>query len=370
MKTKVEPKELDVKSVHTENFPLILQDLGISLVISTYQAGKLIILREKEGTLNNHFRLFNRPMGLAAQDNKLAVGSAYDILELHSLSAIAKKLDPQGKHDAYYLPRHSHTTGDIDIHEMAWGKEGLWLVNTRFSCLCNLGEHYSFIPRWAPNFISTLAAEDRCHLNGLAMADGSPKCVSALGATDEPGKWRENLDRGGVLIDVASGEVFLQGLSMPHSPRWYADKLWFLESGRGSLVTVDLAARTSETVIQLPGYTRGLAFYRNLAFIGLSQVRDTNMLEGIPFEERAGGRACGVWVVNINTGKTVAWMRFTGGVEEIFALQILPGIRFPEIAEWYTDWQDILIAESFVLPPLQRTDSKNKDEEQVKTIWF
>lgn len=43
------------------------------------------------------------------------------------------KLEPTGKHDACYLPRRIHITGDIDLHEMAYAKDGeLWLVNTRF----------------------------------------------------------------------------------------------------------------------------------------------------------------------------------------------------------------------------------------------
>ena len=45
-------------------------------------------------------------------------------------------------------------------------------MNTLFSCLAGLDSRYSFVPRWRPPFISALAAEDRCHLNGLAMVDG------------------------------------------------------------------------------------------------------------------------------------------------------------------------------------------------------
>ena len=68
---------------------------------------------------------------------------------------------------------------EIHGHEMAWAGEELWIVNTLFSCLCTLRPEYSFVPRWKPPFISALAAEDRCHLNGLAVADGRPRYVTA-----------------------------------------------------------------------------------------------------------------------------------------------------------------------------------------------
>src|SRR5207245_10132884 len=85
--------------------------------------------------------------------------------------------------------------------------------------------------------------------------------------------WGSNRRNGGVWLDVDSGETVGGGLFMPHSPRLYRDLLWLLESGKGSLVTMDLATGRAETVIKLPGFTRGLDFFGPLAFVGLSQVR-------------------------------------------------------------------------------------------------
>jgi uncharacterized protein (TIGR03032 family) len=85
---------------------------------------------------------------------------------------------------------------------MAWGAGGeLWVVNTRFSCLCTLDRSASFAPRWRPPFVSALEPTDRCHLNGLGMVDGRPCYVTALGETDEPAGWRANKAGGGLLID-------------------------------------------------------------------------------------------------------------------------------------------------------------------------
>src|SRR5204862_4296250 len=131
--------------------------------------------------------------------------------------------------------------GDIRIHDTAWAGDELWAVNTRFSCLCTLDRRYSFVPRWRPAFVSALAPEDRCHLNGLCVAGDPPrpKYVTCLGATDTAGGWRANKRDGGLLIDVDTHAVVARGLSMPHSPRVHDGKLWVLESGVGGIGHLD-----------------------------------------------------------------------------------------------------------------------------------
>ncbi len=323
-----------LRSIHTSNFPDLLQQLGISLVVSTYQAGKVIVVRSDGNTLNTHFRVFPKPMGLAVNYGKIAIGCAYQIWELRNMPAAAARIEPAGKHDSCFIPRRIHVTGDIDIHEMSWGEdERLWFVNTRFSCLCTLDNDHSFVPRWQPKFISALVPEDRCHLNGLGMVEGKPQYVTALGMTDTLNGWRENKATGGILIDVDGGDYIATGLSMPHSPRWYREGLWVLESGNGSVAKVDLNTGKLETISLLPGFTRGIDFCGNIAFIGLSQVRETAVFSGIPLTQRLKERTCGVWVVNMDTGKTIAFLRFEDAVQEIFSVQVIPRSKFPEIID-------------------------------------
>lgn len=343
------PVNEPMRSVHTNNFPHLLNQLGISLVISTYQAGKVIVLRADQENINTHFRIFQKPMGIAADRHKIAIGCSSQIWELINVPTVAAKVEPENKHDACYLPLQSHITGDIDIHEMEWGGEknsDLWFVNTRFSCLCTLNRDYSFVPRWRPNFVTALAPEDRCHLNGLGMVNNQPKYVTALGETDRQGGWRADKAKGGLIIDVVSNEIISRGLSMPHSPRWYRDRLWVLESGQGSLCICDRTTGELQTVTTLPGFTRGIDFYGSLAFIGLSQVRETAIFSGLPLTERLNERICGVWVVDLETGKTIAFLKFEDAVQEIFAVRVLPKVRFPEII----DWDEQLIGNSYILP--------------------
>jgi uncharacterized protein (TIGR03032 family) len=327
-----QPEPNPLRSVFTSNLPELLHQFEISLIVSTYQAGKVILVRAEDTGINTHFRNFHKPMGVAMDQGRLTIGGQNTVWYYRNMPALAPKLEPIGKHDAAFLPRQIHVTGDIDIHELAWGTDGLWVVNTKFCCLCKLDPDHSFNPVWRPHFVSELAPQDRCHLNGLAMVNGNPEYVTALGETDTPGGWRANKRDGGVLMDVQTNEVLVRGLSMPHSPRFYEGKLWFLESGMGGLGWIDLENQSRQTIANLPGFTRGLSFVGPLAFVGLSQVRETAVFSDFPLVEKLKERICGVWVVNIRNGETVAFLRFEEGVQEIFGVEVVPA-RYPEILE-------------------------------------
>jgi uncharacterized protein (TIGR03032 family) len=333
-------------SVHTSNFPDLLRELGGCLLVSTYQAGKLVILRADGNTINTHFRTFNRPMGMAADRQRLMLGSLMEIVEFRNMPDVARRLQDPPRHDAVYMARRGHITGHIDIHEMAWDADGaIWFVNTMFSCLCTLDTKSSFVPRWRPKFVTHYAPEDRCHLNGLAMRNGIPRYVSALGETNVHEGWRANKRNGGLIIDVTTNRVVTRGLSMPHSPRWYDNRLWVLESGRGALCTVDLRSGERTDVARVPGFCRGIDFIGPVAFIGLSQLRGTTPFTDIPITDDNTERLSGVWAVHIHTGKTIAFLKFTGGVQEIFAVQAVPGVLFPEIVN-----EGELLGNSYALP--------------------
>jgi uncharacterized protein (TIGR03032 family) len=337
---------MDFNSEHTSTFPELLEVLGISLAVSTYQAGKLMFLRARDGVLNTHFRDFQSPMGLAYRDGFLALGTKNEAWTFRAFAEPAVQIEPRGTHDALFLPATRYTTGDIRIHEIAWAGTELWAVNTRFSCLCTFDGRHNFVPRWRPPFITALAPEDRCHLNGVAFVEDLPAYVTCLGATDAPDGWRVNKIDGGLLLDVATGEIIARGLSMPHSPRYYAGKLWLLESGLGRLSTVDVASGKTTTVAELPGFTRGIDFHGPFAFIGLSQVRESAVFNGLAICQPGRARECGVWVVDIRSGETVAFLRFSGSVQEIFAVQALP-VRWPELLN--EDHE--LLAGAFFVPP-------------------
>jgi uncharacterized protein (TIGR03032 family) len=236
--------------------------------------------------------------------------------------------------DALYAPRFSYVTGDLDIHDIGLTQEGdPVFVNTLFNSLATPSLRQSFVPTWRPPFISKLAAEDRCHLNGLAMRDGAPAYVTATSTSDTYDGWRTQREEGGVVIDVASGDIIIRGLSMPHSPRWYRDRLWVLNSGQGEFGWIDLASGKFEPVAFCPGYLRGLAFLGDHAVIGLSLPRDNKTFAGLGLDARLKERdmpaRCGLYFIDLNTGSIAHSMVFSGVVTELYDVAVLPDVRQP-----------------------------------------
>ena len=324
----------EVRYHYSDGFPGVLEDAACSLLVSTYQAGQLVAIGVDERRLALSFRGFDRAMGIAVGPDHLAVGGKEQVWLLRDHSELASAIAPAGRHDRCWLPRTSTVTGAIQCHEVAWGTSAtgepdLWVVNTLFSCLAGLDPRYSFVPRWRPPFVSRLAAEDRCHLNGLAMREGAPAFVTVMALSDEPRGWRQARNDSGAVLDVGSGEVVTTGLSMPHSPRWHGDGLYVLNSGLGRLERVDVATGRREDVAAVPGYARGLAIHGDLAFVGLSKIRETAVFGGAPIAAYHDRLTCGLGVIELTTGNTVATLQFDNAVEEIFDVQVVPGARCP-----------------------------------------
>jgi protein O-GlcNAc transferase len=310
---------------HAPNLVDILVQYRLSIVISTYQAGKVLVLGSHDGKLSISCMDYDRPMGVAISQDQMAIGAGAAIHFLRANHRAAASIKPIGSHDGTYVPHISRHTGRILVHDLGWGSEGLWVVNTLFSCLCTLDDMHSFVPRWKPPFVSQLADEDRCHLNGLAMENGRPRIVSALAHSDSAAGWRADKARTGCLIDVPTSEIISDGLCMPHSPRFRNGQLFVLNSGLGNISYVDLKTGRLEIVESVPGYTRGLAFYGPLAFVGLSRIRETNVFGGLPIDEHREDLCCGVAVIDMTNGRTISMFRFLSGVEEIFAVDVIPG---------------------------------------------
>jgi len=317
-----------------------LAEQKLSLALTTYQIGKLFFLGLKpNGELSAFERTFNRCMGLCATGNGLWMSSLYQVWRFENLFTHGQTQDD---YDRLYLPQVGYTTGDLDIHDMAVDADGkLVFVNTLFGCLATLSDTHSFKPIWRPPFISKLAAEDRCHLNGLAMKDGRPAYVTAVSQSDVADGWRDHRSDGGIVIDVASNAIVAAGLSMPHSPRWHNGKLWLLNSGTGHFGYVDLASGRFEPVAFCPGYMRGLSFHGDFALVGLSRPRHNKTFSGLPLDDNLKAKQaeprCGIQVIDLRTGDAVHWVRFEGVVEELYDVVALPGVRRPMALGFKTD---------------------------------
>jgi uncharacterized protein (TIGR03032 family) len=323
----------------SESFRQWLSESGGSLVVTTYQAGKLALLGSRGSQLSLLMRQFTKPMGLAVNADRLVLATQHEITLFANAPLLAPDLRPdqRGHYDALYLPRATFHTGDLNVHDLAFADDGLWFVNSRFSCLSAISRDFSFIPRWKPPFISELVPEDRCHLNGLAVVNGKPKYVTALGETDLVGGWRARKATGGVLMDVESGAVLLRGLSMPHSPRWHQGQLWLLNSGAGELLCFDPARGATRVVCRLPAYLRGLCLVGRYAVAGLCQIREKHIFGELPVQERHDMLLSGLAAIDLSTGQVVGTFEFTAGCTEIYDVQFLPQIKNANVLNLMND---------------------------------
>jgi uncharacterized protein (TIGR03032 family) len=317
-----------------------LAEQHLAIALTTYQIGKVCFIGLKpDNGLSVFERSFNRCMGLCSTPNGLYMSSLYQVWRFENVFEPGQQQDG---YDRLYVPQVGYTTGDLDIHDMAVDSEGrLVFVNTLFGCLATLSETHSFKPLWHPPFTSKLAAEDRCHLNGLAMKDGQPAYVTAVSQSDVADGWREHRPDGGIVIDVKRNEIVCSGLSMPHSPRWYNSRLWLLNSGTGDFGYVDLETGRFEPICFCPGYMRGLSFHGHFALLGLSKPRHNKTFGGLALDANLKSRnaeaRCGVQVIDLRTGDAVHWLRMKGVVDELYDVVALPDVRRPMALGFKTD---------------------------------
>ena len=312
----------------------------LSLGFTTYQAGKLFLLGlQSDRRLSVFERTFNRCLGLWSDGQTMWMTSLYQLWRFENVLAHGQL---SAGHDRMYIPQVGYTTGDLDIHDVAVEKSGrILFVNTLFGCLATISETHSFVPLWKPPFLSRLAAEDRCHLNGLALENGKAKYVTAVSQSNVADGWRDRRHDGGCVIDVQTNDIIATGLSMPHSPRVYRDKLWLLNSGTGHFGFVDRPTGKFEKVAFCPGYLRGLAFHGDFAIVGLSKSRENRTFSGLELDQnlKAGDAEvrCGVQVINLISGDVVHWLRIEGVVTEMYDVIGLPGVKRPQALGFKSD---------------------------------
>jgi len=322
----------------TPNIPELLNQMNCTIAISTYQAGKVIFISAKNNEeLIQLPRTFNKAMGIALQGDKMAVATKDEVIVLVNSAGLANSYPKQpGVYDGLFMPRAAFYTGQIDIHDLHWGEEGLWAVNTSFSCLVLINEEYSFIPRWRPAFISGLASEDRCHLNGMAMQNGKTVYVTSFGDGDKPQSWRDNITKTGIVIDISTGETILRDLPMPHSPRLYNGKLYLLLSATGEVVCAEPESGKYEVVSNLSGFVRGMAKYGDYLFVGLSRLRkNSSTFRHLSIADKALN--AGIKILHLPTGGYVGEIIYRSTVDEIYDVQIIPDMKRPGILNTYRD---------------------------------
>lgn len=401
--------QMDFNCEYSDNLPEILKKLNISLAFTSYQAGRLMLIRSDGETLDVNFKSFPRPMGLSVTEDGITLGIFTQIINFQRENGLLdmlkqplqnmeddittprikpkksdteesaeekaaetankentdsiNKLSPEQlvsqkeqlkkieeyqqklnapvdeRVDACFITRSAHYSGMINIHDIDWGDEGLWAVNSSFSCLCTIEPDFSFVPRWKPYFISELVPEDRCHLNGMTLKDGKPAYVTTFSTFDKSGMWRQGDKFSGTLMDVKTNTILLNGLAMPHSPRWHDDRVYFCNSGHGQICSYHPQTKATDTLAEVPGFTRGMDFYGPIMFAGLSKVREADVTSPAPLAKKYDKTYSGIWLFNTDEKnddgqmKEIGNIKFTGNVDQIYDVAVIPNCSFPELIE-------------------------------------
>jgi uncharacterized protein (TIGR03032 family) len=303
-----------------------------SFAITSYQSGRLLLVGTMpDGTVSVDQQAFSRAMGLSWAPGRLYLASRVQLWELANILSPGELAG--GRFDVSLMPRKTYITGDIDVHEVHLDHAGRPIfVNTLHSCLATVDEIHSFRPIWKPPFISELAREDRCHMNGFGMAGGRPKYVTAVSASDVADGWHGRPLPKGVLIDVETDRIVTDDLAMPHSPRAVGDQVYLLDSGRGFLVRIDPKTGAKTDIAFCPGFLRGLAIAGNYALVTVSKPRYGNF-QDLPItremELRQASPMCGVLVIDLAAGEIVEWLKLEGDIQELFTVVLMPDVKCP-----------------------------------------
>ncbi|MBU2870608.1 TIGR03032 family protein [Colwellia sp. E2M01] len=359
--------EFDFSSISTDNFPKILKALNVSLAVTSYQSARLILIQSDGQTITTRFKAFPRPMGIYADEDRITLGTLNQVLEFKKSNILLHKIKNQELDDttrmskkvlekdqeqqqalqkereialndvkisdSLYLQRASLTTGMINIHDIAWGDEGLWVVNSTFSCLSTLTAEHSFVARWKPKFISELVPEDRCHLNGMAMQDGKPKYVTTFNMEDSRDSWSEGRIDYGTLIDIDTDEILIEGMIMPHSPKVHNGFVYVCESGLGNVWKYNIKTKEKTEFFKVPGFTRGINFHDGLMFLCTSKIRSSELKNPTPLSEMYEETFAGIWIINPDTGEEIAHIKFEGDITQLYDIAIIPNSTSPELLQ-------------------------------------
>lgn len=344
---RADPKQSGMATVQTaekQPKPQLLPSPGFgewlaqhngSLIFSTYQSSRVFFLSPGAGgeTVGLE-RIVGSAMGLAVTPSALWIANKEQAWRFSNVGPCTVEDEPR---QAVYMPRKGYFLGACDTHDIAAGavfqghQYELVFINTLYSCIAAIDPHHCFRPLWKPDFITALSPEDRCHLNGLGLHDGEVAYVTLCGRFDTPIGWKAVKNGGGLVMDVRSGEVLCEGLSMPHSPRWHNGRLWLLNSGNGDFGYVENGRFIP--VALCAGFARGLCFVDNYAVIGLSRLRDNTFASGMAVKERLERarilQRCGLIIIDLNTGQTVHWLTIDGSISELYDVAFLPGVTRP-----------------------------------------
>ena len=317
------PNGQTFNSVHTSAFPELLAAVGSSLLVSTYQSGRVIVGARRRNGLNTHFRPFQVPMGMAARPGELAVGTKAQVQRFQNQPALSARLEPPGVHDACFVPRssprhrrHPHPRHGVRRRRALGGQHPL---------LVPVHLHRRLQLRAA----LAAAVRHRARRRGPLPPQRPGGGRRASPATSPPSApptptsgWRDGQDDRGRAARRPVGRGRRAAASACRTRRAGTTA----GSGCSSRATAPSASSTSssgrfEEVAGCPGSPA--AWPSPGPTPSSASPRCARALfEGIPLKAEGVERSCGVWVIDLRTGTIAAFLRFEGIVQELFEVLV------------------------------------------------
>lgn len=300
----------------------LLQQLDINIVLSSYTAGRVFTFASPEDSVLQSVFRFKKAAGIAKAGSLLAVAGENGVIVLRQEPRLPGRAGPAR---SVYYPMRQYITHHLNLHDLAFSRQGLIGVCTGQNCLGHIdnSDYLQYRNVWQPDFVGNFSFTDCCHLNGVAVDNqGDIRYVSAFSQSNSQESWRDQAGLGtGLIVDVQSHAPVVTRLSMPHSPRWYQGRLYYLNSAEEQLCSFDPATGENTTLLQAQGFLRGMDFYQHYAFIGVSRLRKTSSFGFLPIAKRV--IKPGFIIVDLLKREVVGEVLLPDGVDEVFDIKIL-----------------------------------------------
>lgn len=322
----------------SKGFAHFLSENRISLLVATNEANGVLVLSGQGDQVGVFKHFFRQPRAVAWGGEELVIAGVDSYHSYRRAPLLAGRIDfGIGDHDAVYVPRTVHATGHVDPHDLQYSVTGQpFFCNTLFSCISTIEGTDSFAVKYVPPFVGGLSPDDKCHLNGLGMVHGWPRLVTFIAKSSTRGGWRRAKVDGGMVWDIENERPIMTRLCMPHNPRIFRNNLYFCEAGKGTLMArKDEGYTTKYTVAKFSGFVRGLEIFDHFAFVGVSKIRNHQVLQDLPIARQLDEDQdlCGIFVVDLNTNQIEGFVVFNADDDttEVFDLSIVDGYTNPAL---------------------------------------
>lgn len=258
------------------------------LVSCCNAGGKLFVVEQHGASATVDVVLDAPSTGLAVSVARQRVYAAYP----NGVRVLSDRLEPLT--DEYY------DTPGADVHDVKCAGDSLLVVETSLNRVTSYAAPDK--PEWS--WHPTTGDRDRSHVNSVIVR-GSTVIASMFSPEGDGPPWRERLD--GALVRIPAdrsdgGPILARGVAQPHSLIERGEKLWFCESHRNRVLSVDASGASDFTIeAEFPWFTRGLAVANGWMVVGQSRS-DAHFVRPMlrDREPSAEPGACGVWFVSLS----------------------------------------------------------------------